>query len=187
MNATVEESWEIERNQTGNGSLKNILKCFRAAVLIVGVLVVLAWWWFTPPRNPLVRAEGEHGIMLPKSASNIQCQGNAWHGFLDRDVSTIFELNSADLRGFLTQLKVMKRENPITQNLADPLDSEVWPGDFRWEFTGYGYVFQKSWMGPGVPIERMNCSSPAGADWLHVEIWKLSQTRTLVKMNSDWN
>ncbi len=82
---------------------------------------------------------------------------------------------------------MLKRENPISQNLADPLDSEVWPGDFRWEFTGYGYMFQKSWTGLGVPIERWYCDSSVGADLFHVEIWKLSTSRTLVKMNSNWN
>lgn len=157
--------------------------------IIAGLLAAVIWWK-TPPSDPRLRAEGEHGIHLPPSAANIQCRGDAWVGFLDRGASTLFEMNSGDLDGFVSQLKINARRQPAVAGPGDPLMNgwNVWPHDADTFVPGnqpYG-GFKKTWSGDAVPTEMLSCASPAG-DFLHVEFWKIPGPTVLVKMFTDWN
>ena len=135
------------------------------------------------------RSELEHGIILPFSARNIQCRGDAWRGFLDRGAATMFEMRTNDLPGFLSQLRVRSRAAPV-QSTGDPAVNgyNVWPRGSATFVPGdaqYG-GFRRTWRGEPVPVEMLSCSSPKG-DWLHVELWRLDTGATLVKMYTDWN
>lgn len=167
-----------------------MIRGFLLVICIVAGLMAAVVWWKTPPSDPRIRAEVEHGIHLPPSAANIQCRGDAWVGFLDRGASTLFEMNAGDLDGFVAQLKVNDRRPPVVAGSGNPLINgwNVWPKDAQSFVPGNGQYggFQKTWSGDALPVEMISCASPTG-DWLHVEYWRLPQSSLLVKMFTDWN
>ena len=163
-------------------------KFFLTALAIV-VVGVLAWIVVSPGGDARARAEREHGIALPISATNIQCRGDASRGFLDRGAATLFEMSTNDLARFISQLRINSRSAPA-QASGDPTVNgyNVWPSGSPTFVPGnsqYG-GFHRTWQAQPVPIEMLSCSSPKG-DWLHVELWRLEESRVLVKMYTDWN
>jgi hypothetical protein len=53
------------------------------------------------------RISREHGIKIPPSAHSFVCGGDAWkHWFMDSGAASAFEMASADLPSFLSQLKI---------------------------------------------------------------------------------
>jgi hypothetical protein len=177
-------------------AIKNagIRSSIRGFLLPVGIVLLLAaavvWWISPPPADPLVRAQRIHGIILPRTASNIQGRGDAWHGFLDRGECTVFEMDRSDLGGFVGQLKVNSRNTPVRTDHADPLVNgwNVWPTSAKSFVPGNGQYggFKRTWSGDAVPVEMLSCASPKG-DWLHVEFWKIPGDSLMVKMYTDWN
>lgn len=178
-----------ERGREKVGSRRLVRGLLVPLVMVLG-LVALVVWWMAPPANPLVRAESEHGIHLPPSATDIQCRGDAWHGFLDRGAFTMFEMNQGDLAEFEGQLKVFSRELPARTGHVDPVVNgwNVWPVGAKTFVPGNAEIggFERTWSGDAVPLEMLSCASPEG-DWLHVEFWKLPESAVLVKMYTDWN
>lgn len=172
------------KGERGRSMLLGIL-----AILAV-ILAVGAWRMTPPPADPRVRSERLHGILLPPSASGIQCRGDAWHWAPDRGETTLFEMKSADLAGFVGRLKVSSRNTPARTGPGDPTLNgwNVWPNTARSFVPGnrqYG-GFSRTWTGDAVPVEMLSCASPTG-DWLHVEYWKLAGDSLLVKMHTSWN
>jgi hypothetical protein len=161
------------------------------SVTIVLVGLVLIWLVVFVMQGSRVRAEHEHGIRLPPTATNIQCRGDAWLRILpDRGAATIFEMSTNDLTAFVAQLKITSRGAPVRTTNADPLINgyNIWPTNSKSFVPGgsqYG-GFKCTWSGEPIPIEMLSCASPKG-DWLHVELWKLPGDSLLVKMFTDWN
>ncbi len=185
MVGSISEPWEMERRTAGSNGPKKVLIGLLIPILVVAGLVAGFIIWKIPPSDLRVRAEGEHGIRLPVSAMKIQCRGDAWHGFLDRNAFTIFEMDRSDLPTFVGSLKVAKREVAVNKTPADPITVNVLgENDY---FRGNAEAFDKNWAADLVPVEKLSCDSPIGADWLHVEFWEISTTRLLVKVHSDWN
>ena len=104
--------------------------------LALGILCVMV---ILPLRNCTARstgdsrerAEHEHGILLPHSASKIQCRGDGWlrvtpisGGF----VTTMFEMDPAETSVFLAPLHIRSRDGPAIAT-GDPLVNgwNVWP------------------------------------------------------------
>jgi hypothetical protein len=134
--------------------------------------------------------ESDHEIVFPASAANFQNRGNSRIKILpDRGIATLVEIDRKDLDAFLAQLKISGRRKPAKEQ-GDPTMNgwNVWPHDARTFVPGNEVFsgFKKTWDVEPVPIEMLSCQSPAG-DWLHVEIWKLSDTKVLLKLFTDWN
>jgi hypothetical protein len=131
----------------------------------------------------------DHKIAFPASAANFQNRGNSQIGFLDRGIATLVVIDRKDLDGFLAQLKINERRRPAKEK-GDPTVNgwNVWPQDARTFVPGNDVFsgFKKTWDVEPVPIEMLSCQSPAG-DWLHVEIWNLSDTGVLLKIFTQWN
>jgi len=133
--------------------------------------------------------ESDHKVVFPASARDFQNHGDSNIGNLDRGIATMVVIDQADLDAFLGGLKITERRAP-TQNQGDPLENgrNVWPRDAKTFVPGndiYG-GFRKTWNTEAIPIEMISCQSDAG-DWLHVEIWRLSETKILLKLYTDWN
>ena len=133
--------------------------------------------------------ESDHKIVFPASAANFQNRGNSQIGFLDRGIATLLDIDRSDLDGFLSQLKIGERRKPAKEQ-GDPTVNgwNVWPHNARTFVPGNEVFsgFKKTWYVESVPIEMLSCQSPKG-DWLHVEIWSLSDTRVLLKIFTNWN
>jgi hypothetical protein len=113
------------------------------------------------------RAEWEHGIALPASATDFQCRGDAYRLVLDRGASTGFVMGATDLQTFKSELTV----NPSLQTFV-PENSQYQGFTFPW--------------GAAAPTETLDCDSPNG-DWLHVELYPVDSDHVGVWMYTDWN
>lgn len=136
-----------------------------------------------------VNDEYDHKIVLPASAANIQNRGRSNSVLPDGGIATLMDIDRKDLNTFLAQLKITERRSPAIER-GDPTVNgwNVWPRDAKTFVPGneeYG-GFKKTWAVEPVPIEMLSCQSPAG-DWLHVEIWSLSDTKVLLKLFTQWN
>jgi hypothetical protein len=142
--------------------------------------------------NSRERAEYEHGVALPPSASKIQCRGDGWlrvtpisGGF----VTTMFEMNPADAAAFLAPLHIRSRNGPALA-AGDPLVNgwNVWPQKSPTYIPGneQGGGWQQTWTGAATPVEMVSFDSPEGR-FLHLEFWKLDSGATLVKMCTAWD
>lgn len=133
--------------------------------------------------------ESGHGLVFPASAQNFQNRGDSKLALFDRGIATLVEIDRKDLSQFEEQLKISERRKP-TKDQGDPMINgwNVWPQDAKTFVPGndvYG-GFKKTWNAEPVPFEMLSCESPAG-DWLHVEIWSMSDTKLLLKLYTDWN
>jgi hypothetical protein len=137
-----------------------------------------------------VTDKSDHKIAFPASATNFQNRGNSGIIILpDRGIATLVEIGRKDLDTFLAQLKINERRRPAKEQGDPTLNGwNVWPHDARTFVPGNEVFsgFKKTWDVDPVPIEMLSCLSPAG-DWLHVEIWNLSDTKVLLKLFTDWN
>ena len=133
--------------------------------------------------------ESDHKIVLPASVSNIQNRGDSNLEQPDRGIATLLEIDRKDLKGFVAQLKITDRQRPAKQQ-GDPTVNgwNVWPQASKTFVPGNEVYagFKKTWTTAPTPEEMLSCQSQAG-DWLHVEIWKLSDTKVLLKLYTDWN
>lgn len=136
-----------------------------------------------------VADESDHKLVFPASAKNFQNRGDSNSALPDRGIATLVEIDHKDLDGFEKQLKITERRKP-TKDQGDPTVNgwNVWPRGAQTFVPGNEVYsgFKKTWDVEPVPIEMLSCESPAG-DWLHVEIWSLSDTKTLLKLYTDWN
>ena len=133
--------------------------------------------------------ESDHKIVFPASAANFQNRGNSSRVLPDRGIATLLDIDRKDLDAFVAQLKIRERTRPAKEQ-GDPTVNgwNVWPHDARSFVPGnevYG-GFKKTWDVEPVPVEMLSCQSTAG-DWLHVEIWNLSETKVLLKLFTQWN
>jgi len=126
--------------------------------------------------NSARRIEREHGLVLPASATQFVCRGDAWkHIFMDSGAASAFEMASNDLPKFLSQLKI----------------KETHKGTFRPDYSDYiyssnpQYQISRSWM-EGTPLETYQCASPTG-DWLTVQVWPIDASHVGVCLYTDWN
>ena len=142
--------------------------------------------------NSRERAEYEHDIALPPSASKIQCRGDGWlrvtplsGGF----VTTMFEMSPTDQSAFLAPLHIRGRSDPSIAT-GDPLVNgwNVWPQKSPTFIPGneQGGHWQQTWTGAATPVEMVSCDSPEGR-FLHLEFWKLEDGSMLVKMCTMWD
>ena len=164
---------------------------FVLLVIALGVTILFLQRSALSPRD---RAQSEHGISLPPSATDIQCRGDAssliatWID-IDRGASTIFEVKTSDIDLFEKQLHIITRSYPVNKS-GDPTVNgyNVWTKGAQTFVPGnsiYG-GFTKTWNKPLTPIEMLSCNSTTG-DWLHVEIWRVDNTNSLIKLYTDWN
>ena len=77
------------------------------------------------------RAEYEHRVVLPPSASKIQCRGDGWLRVTPISggcVTTMFEMDPSEVSAFLAPLHIRSRNGPATAT-GDPLVNgwNVWP------------------------------------------------------------
>src|SRR6185369_14839571 len=81
----------------------------RVLGLIAAVAVgIVAGVWLTGGSSAK-RIHREHGLELPRSASQFVCRGDAWkHVFIDAGAASAFEMASNDLPQFIAQLKIKK-------------------------------------------------------------------------------
>jgi hypothetical protein len=133
--------------------------------------------------------ESDHKIAFPASAKNIQNRGDSNKIQPDRGIATLLEIDRNDLAAFVVQLKITERRRPVKEQ-GDPTNNDwnVWPQDAKTFVPGneiYG-GFKKTWNIAPVPEEMLSCKSTAG-DWLHVEVWGLSEKAVLLKIFTDWN
>jgi len=131
--------------------------------------------------------EDAHGLKLPQSAR--KCQQRHAGRFLDHGILSLFELDQNEVHEFVAQLKIKSRNLPTKTGPGDPCLNgwNVWPENsatFVPSEKDLGGL-KPTWSSEPVPIEMLSCSSPKG-DWLHVEIWSVSN-HTLIKLYTDWN
>jgi hypothetical protein len=134
-----------------------------------GALVAFAWGYENGLCSSRARAEKEHGIALPSSATHIRCRGDAWGGFLDRGARAAFLMNSADLPFFLRQLDV--RTNAVAVSyfrLPEDLAAEVGAAEST------------------TLLEALTCRSPRG-NQLDVKVWRVKSDTLAVNLHTDWN
>lgn len=138
------------------------------------------------------RAENEHGIVLPPSASKIQCRGDGWlretpisGGF----VTTMFEMNPAETSAFLAPLHIRSRTGPAIATGSPSVNGwNVWPQGSPTFIPGneQGGGWRNTWTGAATPVEMVSCDSPEGR-FLHLEFWKLDSGPMLIKMCTVWD
>jgi hypothetical protein len=162
-----------------------------ATLLCVMAVFSLGKYIVRSTGNSRERAEDEHGIVLPPSASKIQCRGDGWlrktpisGGF----VTTMFEMNPAETSALLSPLHIRSRNGPAVA-IGDPLVNgwNVWPQKSPTFIPGnaQGGGWQRTWTGAATPVEMVSCDSPEGM-FLHLEFWKLDSGLMLVKMCTVW-
>ncbi len=79
---------------------------FAAFALFVLILLSCATLLgFRATEQSLSRIRREHGLVLPLSAANPVCRGDAWRGFLDRVAISTFDLSIGELPQFIAQLR----------------------------------------------------------------------------------
>lgn len=138
------------------------------------------------------RAEYEHGITLPPSATAFQCRGDGWlrkTPVSGGGATTLFEMPPADQSAFLSSLHVRSRTAPAIPHGDPALNGwNVWPQGSPSFIPGNPQFggFNRTWQGAAVPVEMVTCDSPAGGSWLHIEFWKLETGPLLVKMGTMW-
>ena len=137
-----------------------------AAIAVVAWMIVAFAFTRSSFRDLRSRIEHEHGLQLPASASSFECRGDASRGFLDRGAASSFTIISNDLSTFTSQLKV--RAGLTT----------FMPGNSQ-------YRLHAVWR-TGTPLTTYSCESPVG-DWMHVEVWRVSDTRLGICVYTDWN
>jgi hypothetical protein len=142
------------------------------------------------PKKPVqVGDESDHKIAFPESTKNIQNRGNSNKTQPDRGIATMLEIDRKDLDAFVAQLKITERRRPAEEK-GDPTKNgwNVWPQDAKtFVPTNEAYGgFKKTWTTEPAPEEMLSCQSPVG-DWLHVEVWDLSDKKVLLKIFTDWN
>lgn len=181
----------IEISRQGAIIQSNVMKNAFMITLLIALAGAMFFWSSSSSSDPRKRTEDEHGIKLPLSATEIQSRKNAfsWRTIFDRGVATIFEMNTAELGDFENQLKINSRSAPVIA-VGNPMVNgyNVWPKDSPTFVPGnkeYG-GFVKTWNHPTTPIEMLSCKSPKG-DQLHVEIWKINEAKSLVKLYTDRN
>jgi hypothetical protein len=142
-----------------------------------------------PKKPEQVGDESDHKIVLPASAKHIQNRGNSNQAQTDRGIATLLEIDRKDLDAFVAQLKITNRRRP-TKDQGDPTENgwNVWPNDAKTYVPGNEVysAFKKTWNTAPVPEEMLSCQSPAG-DWLHVEVWGLTEKKVLLKLFTAWN
>ena len=129
--------------------------------LAAAVTVVLL-----PFRCGRSRAEHDHGVRLPESASSVHCYGDAARGFLDRWASTTFLMDPAELDTFVSSLKKETNLN----SYACTIDGHWCPPE----------------RGTAKLLSRYPCKSPVG-DFLVVSVWQLVDSPLGVTLYTDWN
>ena len=164
---------------------------FAAIVFCVWVAVVLSQSITRSTGDSRERAEHEHGIRLPPSATSIQCRGDGWLRKTPVSggcVTTMFVMAPADMAGFLAPLHIRSRTPPAIAS-GDPTVNgwNVWPHGAPTYIPGNASYagFMKSWSGTAVPVEMVSCDSPVGM-WLHLEFWKLDDGMLLAKIGTRW-
>ena len=99
------------------------------------------------------------------------------------------EIDRKELDAFIANLKITERRRPALAE-GDPTVNgfNVWPQDSKTFVPGNKVYsgFKKTWKNDPKPEEMFSCESPAG-DWLHVEVWGLSEDKVLLKIFTDWN
>lgn len=91
--------------------------------------------------------------------------------FLDHGLSSVITIDPTDMPALVEQLDQIPNE-PYSTFL--PANSQYQPRDVPWLRTeGRRLSFSKQ--------------SPAGGDWMHVEIYDVDETTVGVWIYSDWN
>jgi len=80
-------------------------------ILMLFILGGGYWVWSQTIAQNQARVEREHGVMLPASAANFRCGGDAYLIF-DRSAVSTFDISAADLSAFMKQLKPDSRFTP---------------------------------------------------------------------------
>jgi hypothetical protein len=126
--------------------------------------------------NSASRIEREHGLVLPPSASQFVCRGDAWkHTFIDAGAASAFEIASNDLPKFLAQLKIKDTHKGA---FGQDYTNSIYPGNPQ-------YQIHRPWM-TGTPLETYQCTSPKG-DFLSIQIWPIDGSHVGVCLYTDWN
>lgn len=131
-----------------------IVCCLLCVVCITGLLFLFGY-----VGNSATRIKREHGLLLPASASQFVCRGDAWISFLDREAISEFLISRYDLTQFTNQLKI---------RTSDAL-AKVFASD-----------------NSATNIATYYCNSPTG-DFLFVKLWVADEKQVGVRLYTDWN
>jgi hypothetical protein len=133
----------------------------RIAIVLSLLFCWSAYWvWSRTIAQNGSRIDREHGLVLPASAANFVCEGDAW-GITDRSAISSFTMNAADVPTFIAQLK------------------PGGPGSSPWATGSWGGINSKG-------VAQYDCLSPTG-DFLTVGIQPLGSTQVVVHLYTDWN
>lgn len=168
------------------------MRCFLKKIVILSIGLLLFQFLACTSSRDCESSRGEietaHGIKLPESASLFQ-QVTCISG-PDKGVVSMFQCRESDLRSFISSLRIRARFSPVVDGVGDPCVNgwNVWPKSAPTfvpgndEFAG----LKKTWKGLTVPIEMLSCDSSHG-DWMHLEIWKISNNDYVIKLYTDHN
>lgn len=155
-----------------------------AGAVLVGALIFLVVAVFGIGRSDVSRAEVEHSISLPESATEVQALGNASSLLklinLDRGASTILVVDRGDLPDFLGQFVWESSDgfNTLWNNGPSPapINREFQPASVPWDVD--------------VEPESRQCTqtTPGNADFACVWTYTVEDAGSVgIWIYSDWN
>jgi hypothetical protein len=148
------------------GSMRSV-KVIAAATIVLLLFIGVSLFF---GGNSARRIEREHGVKVPESGSHFVCGGDAWPPIMDRGAASAFELPSADLPLFLSQLKIRASANEV-----------------KWIFPGNSqYQIKVPWGPSATNIAMYQCDAPTG-DFLNVGVWRIDAARVGICLYTDWN
>jgi hypothetical protein len=147
-----------------------------ATILLVAACIFGVLLFYGHVGSSVTRVKREHGLQLPASACGLVCAGDAWKSvFSDCGAIAAFEMTSAELQPFLSQLKI-----------HDTHEGGYGPGYTNCIFPLYApYHISEPWIS-GEPLKTYGCASPTGSS-LYVQTWRIDDARTGICLYTDWN
>ncbi len=147
----------------------------RSAVLIIALVVgatavPIVSWWQSSTAQTVDRVERDHGIDLPESARDVQAMGDVIR-LVDHGLSSVFVIDSVDLDKLVDQLDQVA---DVSHGTFIPGNAQYQPRTFPWP--------------PGSAADQsFGKASPAGGDFMHVEIFRVDDASVGVWIYTDWN
>lgn len=145
-----------------------------AALVVVALLAGLAaagiWWLRSVNAQTVERVEHDHGVELPSSTRDVQAMSDIIR-FVDHGRSAVFVIDTDELADLID----------VLDQLPDVAESTFVPGNAQYQPQVL------PWPPDSQPLQTFGKESPAGGDWLHVEIYAIDESSTGIWLYSDWN
>lgn len=139
-------------------------------MVVVALLAAGALWVLPRTAQSIDRVERDHAISLPDSARDVQAMGDLVR-YVDHGRSAVFVIDAADLGPFVEQLDQV---DDVPYRTFVPGNEQYQPSTTPWPKGAS-------------PDRTFSKASPAGGDFMHVEIYRLSDAAVGVWLYSDWN